>query len=1170
MKAKLLKIMFLMSKAAIHLIIVCQAISIALATESDAQRRLLKDIQVDLIIQTESQKLIDLILEVESKSNFKFAYSKSHIKGETISITSGSWNMSSLLREISIQNRLSIHRVNETIALVRVKPKSKLPNVTEQLILEVPVKGKITDENGEGLPGATVLEKLTSNGTVTDPDGYFELKVSENATLVISFVGYQTQEVVVGGKSDFNIQLEADIASLETIVVTGFRGSGQRAIEVKRKAASVVEAISPADIGNFSDENIGDALRRVPGVQIQEDQSGGQDGGSRVSIRGIGPAFVQVTVNGRQPLSGGVEGIGRFRQFNTDVLPPEIIQGATIYKTSEAGLVEPGLAGLVNFQTIKPLSANYKDGRNFFGAVNLRGELDGQDQSFLSPTPRLSTIIGGKTKDNKLGAYGSILWSQNERSRDQVFSRISNRNLKEDTNNNGVWDGADGGDTEYLEVITPNNVTHNPIREQQKRLAASGAIEWKPTKSLSIIADAQFSRLDNTTTRALVRPGQQNNAIGTISTTKVFEPGSLNIVDNFLQSYSTAGAFNSADGVLNEGASILNQTVWYDNLNETAIGGLNVAWEQDGWKIAADYSLSQVEFNQIFAAGGRSTLGGFLPVDGPFEFDGSEYPTFTLGEESQTQFVETLLSEDIAAPFLQWNRFLRGTNNALKLDVSKEVSSSVTLNFGTRLSTNNIFVAAIQRGNSFLADENGNVPTVSSDVYSNSTDNFLPGSDFNLFNSWPSLDYDAYESAYPSFFNYTPGSHPLFDKGTDIFDAENIANETIENGTDEGWGVQNGPLFQVEERTLALYGQMDFTTEVGNLPVSGNFGIRGVRTEYTGKAFTTVTLSDPLDEAGGPINLGRVKSEVSDSQWDFLPSLNLNFSLTPNLNYRVGLVKTLTRPEYDELAPGGSLVALNTLNSTFDGTNGSVSLPNTALKPFTSWQIDNTVEWYNEFGGAVVFSFFYKEIFNYINSSETADVSYEDVLADGGFDTAPLEEAGVLNDFESQTYSVNQPENIGNAQVFGFEVGFNQPLEMFSDALEGFGIQANYNYVSANFFNDEINSDDAFPGTSKHNFNTVAYYENAKFGFRVAYNARSNYLRTLSGQGLTSLAQYTEGRGQLDLRANYEFIKDLQFSLAAQNITGADQRSFFRNNPSESFQLISLSPIYTVGLRYGF
>lgn len=1045
------------------------------------------------------------------------------------------------------------------------------------IVQDFSVSGTVFDNNGEPLFGTNIIEKGTANGTQTDIEGRFTLEVSsKNAILIISYIGFETLEIQVNGQENLKITLAESASQLEGVVV-GIKASQLRATAIKRLATSVVEAISPQDIGNFSDENIGDALRRVPGVQIQEDQTGGQDGGSRVSIRGIGPAFVQVTVNGRQPLSGGVEGISRYRQFNVDVLPPEILQGATVYKTSEAGLIEPGLGGLVDFQTIRPLSANYKNDSNFFGAVNVRGESDTQHDGFFTVTPRISAVAGGKTNDEKFGAYVSFLTSKADRARDQVFSRITNRNLKEDTNGNGLWDGAEGGDTEYTDVLVPNSVTHNPIREQQKRLAISTALEWKPIESLHIVADVEFSRFDTESSRSFIRPDSGNDPVsGVISTDKVFAPGNVTVVDNFLRAYNTAGAFNSADGTLSEGAGLLYQTVFYDNFNDTWIGGLNATWEKKGWKIAGDYSLSTVEFNQVLVVGGRSTSGAQPFSDGPFQFDGLKYPKFTQDSAAQNSWVSSVLDNDLAAPLLQWNRFVRAANNAFKLDLSKELSDEISLDFGSRIATNNVFVAATQRNggplNDYLAASNGGtIPTVSgNEGFGEAIPNFLPGNNFSLFNSWPGLNTNVYESAYSGLFDYKRGSHPLFEKNVDIFDAENIVNQTIADGTDDGWRIQNGPLFQLEEKTFAVYGQLNVNTNLGNVPVSGNLGLRAVRTEYTGKAFTTITLTDPEVLNGGDVNLGRVQSKVNDNDWEYLPTLNLKFSFKDNLNYRFSVVKTLSRPEYNELTPGGSLSAINNSSPQFDGNNGEATLPNTKLKPYTAWQIDNTLEWYNHYGGAVIFSVFYKDISNYVGITTESVVSFDQVVANGGFDTTVIENAGVLADFQNQTYTVSQPNNIGNAKLFGLEAGFNQSLDILSDALRNFGVQANYNFVKANFDNDEINSDDTFPGTSEHNFNAVAYFENEKFGLRTAYNIRSNFLRTLSGQGLSSLAEYTEGRGQLDIRANYEITDNLQFSVAAQNITGVDQRSFFRNNPAESFQLISGQPIVTLGLRYGF
>lgn len=85
------------------------------------------------------------------------------------------------------------------------------------------VTGKVTAaDDGSGIPGVNILEKGTSNGSVTDADGNFKISVAPNATLVFSFVGYSTQEVSVGGQSTLNISLQSDVTALSEVVVIGY------------------------------------------------------------------------------------------------------------------------------------------------------------------------------------------------------------------------------------------------------------------------------------------------------------------------------------------------------------------------------------------------------------------------------------------------------------------------------------------------------------------------------------------------------------------------------------------------------------------------------------------------------------------------------------------------------------------------------------------------------------------------------------------------------------------------------------------------------------------------------------------------------------------------------------------------------------------------------------
>ena len=142
-------------------------------------------------------------------------------------------------------------------------------------------KGVVKDATGESVIGASVIEKGTTNGTITDFDGNFVLSVAKDATLSISFVGYQTQEVSVSGKTSFNIILKEDTEILDEVVVVGY---GQ----MKRSdlTGSVVSVSSDA-ISKTVTTSIDQVLQgRAAGVQVQAN-SGMPGASSSIRIRGI-------------------------------------------------------------------------------------------------------------------------------------------------------------------------------------------------------------------------------------------------------------------------------------------------------------------------------------------------------------------------------------------------------------------------------------------------------------------------------------------------------------------------------------------------------------------------------------------------------------------------------------------------------------------------------------------------------------------------------------------------------------------------------------------------------------------------------------------------------------------------------------------------------------------
>lgn len=281
MNVKVHKIGICMSKLAIYAMIACQSLIMAMASELDAQRKRLVEIPIHIEATAEVRALSEVLSEIESKGEFTFAYSKRDLRGKVIELAQQQWTMESLLREISVQGRFSIRRVNEMITLNPVK-EQELPDVNEKVTIQTRITGNITDENGEPLPGATILEKGTTNGTTTDIEGNFQISVPEDAVLSISFVGFKTKEVAIGGQSVINVSLDLNSESLDEVVVIGF---GERS---KKDLTGSISSVGSEEIDKMDFAAPEFALQgNTTGVRVIN-TSGDPNAPPQIYVRGIG------------------------------------------------------------------------------------------------------------------------------------------------------------------------------------------------------------------------------------------------------------------------------------------------------------------------------------------------------------------------------------------------------------------------------------------------------------------------------------------------------------------------------------------------------------------------------------------------------------------------------------------------------------------------------------------------------------------------------------------------------------------------------------------------------------------------------------------------------------------------------------------------------------------
>ena len=190
--------------------------------------------------------------------------------------------------------------------------------------------------------------------------------------------------------------------AVETVVVTGIRASLERSLEVKRGAESHVDVITAEDIGKMPDKNVADSLQRVPGVTISSAGAteGGFDENDRVSLRGTNPSLTQTLINGHGVASGDwfvlnqTGTIGRSVSYT--LLPSELVGQVVIHKSSEASLIEGGVAGSVDIITRKPL--------DFRKPLTLEASVGVVRAVLPSKTdPQVSALLNWKNDTNTVG-----------------------------------------------------------------------------------------------------------------------------------------------------------------------------------------------------------------------------------------------------------------------------------------------------------------------------------------------------------------------------------------------------------------------------------------------------------------------------------------------------------------------------------------------------------------------------------------------------------------------------------------------------------------------------------------------------------------------------------------------------------------------------------------------
>ena len=878
-----------------------------------------------------------------------------------------------------------------------------------------------------------------------------------------------------------------DATNLDTVVVTGYRASLERAIDIKRGEAGVVDAIVSEDVGKFPDLNLAESLQRIPGVVITRDAGEGRN----ISVRGLGPDFTRVRINGMEALTtvGSTDqngGTNRSRGFDFNVFASDLFSQMIVRKTASADVEEGSLGATVDLRTSRPFDY---DGFTFAASGQASyGEMSEQAD------PRVAALVANTWADGKFGALVSVAYSE--------------KSTLEEGSGSGRWAGgnSNGGfnaaspftDAMASNVFHPRFPRYTWMEHDQKRTGVTAALQFKPTDSTEFALDAMYSKIDAT---------RRENYIEAIS---------------FSRSASQGGK---------------PETIVNDGYIDPATGAL-LYGEFDNVDVRAEnrYDEWDTVFKQI-------SLSGTHEFSDAFKINGK---IGTSSSEHDNPVQATIMMDKLNVDGYSYD--YRGDKWAPVIDYGIDPTDPN----GWTLST--VRMRANQVKNDFDVGELDFNWAIS------------PG--FRLKGGVVAKDYSFDSREWRR--TASEGSAPNFDSGTRIVPVDMIQNAGL-SGVDGSPGKWVVPDFDaiaayydifsgegtwafspyasstrsVEEQDRGAWLMGEFSTDLGSIPFSGNFGVRYVKTKQSSTGIATVAgVATPLT----------VEREYSDT----LPSLNLVAEVAPDLLVRFGAAKVMSRPGLGSLTPGVTV--------SVSGGSRNVTGGNPSLDPIRAETYDLTAEWYFQDAGMLSLGLFFKEIESFVQTTREVRP-----FNTSGLPASVAESFGVspTDDF---VFSV--PVNTPGGDLKGLEANYIQPFTFLPGLWSNFGVQLNYTFVDSKI--QYLTSSGAasyktdLTGLSRHSWNATLFYEGEKFAGRVSATNRDDYLIQVPATEAGFDVHGQTGTTYVDASLRYKLSEQIELSLEGINLTNEPQQSWVGASSQLPLDYSETGRQYLLGIRYKF
>lgn len=946
---------------------------------------------------------------------------------------------------------------------------------------------------------------------------------------------------------------------VEEVVITGIKASMQRAMDIKRDAKGVVEAISAEDIGKFPDTNLAESLQRISGVSIDRQNNEG----SKITVRGFGSDFNLVTLNGRQMPTNGSS-----RSFEFSDLAAETVSGVEVYKTFGATRASGGIGALVNIKTARPL-----DNPGLKGSIGAKAVMDTTNEVGDDITPEISGIFSDTFADDTFGI--AISGSYQERDNRAVNADIANwRNnidfQKAATDAGATVNVTDNRTDKTGNVYYPRNFGYGIEDFHRERTNGQLVLQYAPIDTFKATLDYTYSKVDLTAINTGV--GIYYNDSGSDARDVVIdENGTITKLtaagDDFASNIrlNTSETENKSFGFNAEWEATDNLSFSFDAHKSTNENG-GVGRGHNAFLILAAASIDRKTYDATAGADIPYMHVTFRP-DGPGIVDG----------------LPTAASYD--------SLFGEANLNINKSEVEQyQIQGTFDTNADTGITSINFGAGQAEIANRWRGYSTGQLPA----GWYGGNANLFPDDVFKQ---------EKLNGLTPSFSG--GGSNVPFYHSWDFeTNVQVLENGKWKNPEPWVWGsgasncnpcvmrpdLNGNPVNDhlVTEETTSAYVEFNSTGDLVGMPLNITTGLRYESTDIEANSFQ----QDPksivwINQTEWSLILNEESSYTSvGGDYDvFLPSFDVSLDVNDDVVGRFSYSKSITRPTLNKMI-GTTSVTSRPKPGERTGTAG-----NPDLKPFMADNFDLSAEWYYDEASYVSAGFFLKQVDDFIvdviserevgnlrdpSQGLRAAQARAQLVAEGITPT----DANVIARINANAgtngnivqddndplakFNMTQPANQEQARFYGWEFAAQH---MFGDS--GFGVQANATFVSSDIDVDNSATDFQFalPGLSD-SYNLVGFYDLHGLQARIAYNWRDTFL---NGFGEGNTPYYTEDYGQVDVTVSYDlpFVEGMTVFVEGINVTDESQRVYARyENQFKSASQYGAR--YNLGVRYSF